>query len=69
MNRRIDQRNYVRRGTPGPRIMHGPWATMPWDQGQIVTRSYSGHDGGPGRSTWLRLIDTSDGSVRYYRRG
>lgn len=60
---------YTRRGQPGPRIVWGPWNTLPWDEGQIVTRSYSGHDGRPGESTWMRVFDRSDGSVRYYRRG
>ena len=62
-------RAYNRAGTPGPRIVWGDWVVMPWDEGQIVARAYSGRDGAPGRSTWMRVFDQSDGSVRYYRRG
>lgn len=46
----------------------GGWTVRPVDAGQIVEHSYSGRDGCPGWSPWLRVADRSDGSVRYYVR-
>jgi len=62
------KRNYNRKGAPGPRVIEGQWTILLSDQGQIVTYAYSGIDGGPGFSTWMRVFDASDRTTRYYRR-
>jgi hypothetical protein len=59
---------YTRIGNPSTRIINGDWTTLPQHQGQIVTRSFSGRDSGPGYSAWMRVSDASDGSIKYYRR-
>jgi len=61
-------KNYNRLDTPSMKIRDGAWTTLPQDQGQSVHRSYSGRDGGPGFSAWLRVVDYSYGTCRYYRR-
>jgi hypothetical protein len=61
-------KTHRRKGKPGPRVINGEWTADPVSAGSIVLRFWSGRDGCPYTSTWLKIVDRSDGSVTYYRK-
>jgi hypothetical protein len=64
-------RDYVKATPPAALLAEldaNGWHVQPEDRGQIVERAYSGRDGAPGWSPWMRASDSSGGGVAFYVR-